>query len=190
MTESTKLIQGLKKAANYSKLGMRDLGPRSYKQGQGALLKVAYKFSEDGSVCKKKLEKVLGWSGKDVRHVAKKAERNGYVTIQDPEFKFLVSLTDKGTKVVEKRMEAEDKAADAILEALSAEERQQLETITGKICKTCEELGVDYSLIRKREGGKKCKGRDHHHEGGHEHGHHHEHCHGHGHGPKAVIVIK
>lgn len=186
MADSTKLIQNLKRAANYAKLGMRDLGPRSYKKGQGALIKVVYKFSEDGTVCKKKLEKVLGWRGKDVRHVAKKAERNGYVTIQDPEFKFLVSLTDKGQQVIEKRMKAEDRAADAILEALNDEERQQLENITAKICKTCEELGVDYSVIKERKQGKGCKK--------HEHGHGHDGqkgCCQHGHGSsKNVFIFK
>lgn len=186
MADSSKLIHDLKHAANYAKLGMRDLGPRSFKKGQGALIKVVYKFSEDGTVCKEKLERVLGWRGKDVRHVAEKTERNGYVAIQDPEYKFLVSLTDKGKQVIQKRMKAEDRAADAILEALSAEERQQLQNITEKICKTCEELGVDYSQIKERKGGKGCRKQKR--EGGRKgccgHGRRH------GHGAKAVIVIK
>ena len=170
MADSSKLIHDLKHAANYAKLGMRDLGPRSFKKGQGALIKVVYKFSEDSTVCKEKLERVLG----------------GYVTIQDPEYKFLVSLTDKGKQVIQKRMKAEDRAADAILEALSAEERQQLQNITEKICKTCEELGVDYSQIKERKGGKGCRKQKR--EGGRKgccgHGRRH------GHGAKAVIVIK
>ncbi len=192
MTDSSKLIHDLKHAANYAKLGMRDLGPRSFKKGQGALIKVVYKFSEDGTVCKEKLERVLGWRGQDVRHVAEKAERNGYVTIQDPEYKFLVSLTDKGQQVIQKRMKAEDRAADAILEALSAEERQQLQSITEKICKTCEELGVDYSQIKERKGHKGCRKQKR--AGGRKGCCERRHGHGHGcrhsHGAKAVIVIK
>lgn len=184
MADSSKLLHDLKHAANYAKLAMRDLGPRSFKRGQGALIKVVCKFSEDGTISKEKLECILGWRGKDVRHVAEKAKRNGYVTIEDPEYRFLVSLTDKGQQVIQKRMKAEDRAADAILEALSDEERQQLQAITEKICKTCEELGVDYEQIKERKGGKGCRKQR---RGGARKG-----CctNDHGHGAKAVIVIK
>ena len=61
MTDSSKLIHDLKHAANYAKLGMRDLGPRSFKKGQGALIKVVYKFSEDGTVCKEKARTCATW---------------------------------------------------------------------------------------------------------------------------------
>ena len=50
MTESSKALKSLKTAANYAKLAMHDLGPRSYKKGQGALLKVIEKFGEGGSI--------------------------------------------------------------------------------------------------------------------------------------------
>ncbi len=187
MAESTEVIKSLKKAANYTKLGMRDLGPKSFKKGQGALIKVLYKFSDEGALCKKKLEKVLGWRGKELRRVAKKAADNGYVIISDPQFKFEVSLTDKGKEVIKKRMTAEDRAADAILEALSGEERQQLLGITQKISKTCEDMGLDYSTIQKRAGhGKKhgCRRHD-------GHGHGKGCCHqGHGGSPKYVFVFE
>lgn len=208
MAESIEIIKSLKKAANYTKLGMRDLGPKSFKKGQGALIKVLYKFSDEGALCKKKLEKVLGWRGKELRRVAEKAEKNGYVTIADPQFKFEVSLTEKGTEVIKKRLSAEDRAADAILEGLTDEERQQLLTISAKISKTCEELGIDYSEIKKRRGGKHCghgkgcgrHGHGHGPEGHgkgchHGHGHGSESCkrHGHGHGshgaPEYVFVF-
>ena len=39
MSESTKAIASLKKAGNYMKLAMRKNGPRSFKRGQGALIK-------------------------------------------------------------------------------------------------------------------------------------------------------
>lgn len=166
MTESAKVIKSLKKAANYTKLGMHDLGPKSFKKGQGALIKVLYKFSDEGALCKKKLEKVLGWHGKELRRVAKKAADNGYVTIADPQYKFEVSLTDKGREVIKKRMAAEDRAADAILEGLNDEEREQLLNITAKISKTCEDLGIDYSQIKERRGhGKKHCEHHHGHEG-------------------------
>ncbi|MCI9130048.1 MAG: winged helix-turn-helix transcriptional regulator [Eggerthellaceae bacterium] len=193
MADSTKLIQGLKRAANYSKLTMRQFGPKSYKQGQGALLKVLVKFGDDGSMCKKGLEKKLNWRGKDLRHVAKKAERNGYVTIQDAEFKFIVSITDKGREVMQKRFAAEDKAADMILEGLNTEERQQLANLCEKISKNCEGLGIDYSEIKKRSGkgaghGKKGCPQGH----GEGNGQDGKCCRqeGHGHGGKYVFVFK
>lgn len=86
-----------------------------------------------------------------LRRVAKKAADNGYVTIADPQYKFEVTLTDKGKEVVQKRMAAEDRAADAILEGLSEQEREQLASITAKISQTCEELGIDYSAIKERK---------------------------------------
>jgi len=46
MSESTKAIASLKKAGNYMKLAMRKNGPRSFKRGQGALIKVIYKAGE------------------------------------------------------------------------------------------------------------------------------------------------
>lgn len=195
MSESTKAIQGLKRASNYAKLTFREFGPKSYKKGQGALLKVVYKFGEDGTINKKTAEKVLGWCGKQLRHVAKKAQRNGYITIEDPEFLFKMTLTEKGTEVIKKRMSAEDRTADTILEALNAEEVQQLINITEKISKTCEGLGIDYSVIKERKG--KCgKGSEkkhshtHTHDDGtthcHSHKHTGKHMHGHGEGPDGV----
>lgn len=173
MNNSTKALHSLKRASNYSKLAMRDFGPKSFKKGQGALLKVIYKFGEEGKINKKTAEKILGWCGKNLRHVAKKAQRNGYISIEDPEFAFAMSLTDKGTEVIKKRMDAEDRAADAILEQLSDEEIASLISITEKISDTCEGLGVDYSRIEKKQRrhhgarrGEKCCCKHHGKEGG------------------------
>lgn len=155
MPESIKAIQSLKRASNFTKLAFREFGPKSYKKGQGALLKVVYKFGEDGAINKKTAEKILNWNGRQLRHVAKKAEKNGYIAISDPEFQFQMSLTDKGTEVIKKRLAAEDRTADTVLEALSADEIQTLIALTDKISKTCEGLGVDYSRIEKKRG--KCR---------------------------------
>lgn len=212
MAESTKAVQSLKHAANYTKLAFREFGPKSYKKGQGALLKVIHKFGEDGSIEKKKAEKTLNWRGKDLRHVAKKAEKNGYITIEDPEFAFRMMLTDKGQEIVEKRLAAEDRTADTIMGALTDEEVETLIALTDKISKTCEDLGIDYSVIEKKEG-EKHHHRGHHHDGedcekhgcGHHHGHGagmghcHKHTHGCGHhhgrghrheGPQYVFVFE
>lgn len=201
MTESTNTIASLKRAANYAKLAMHQEGPRSFKRGQGALLKVIYKFGE-GSIGKDEAKKVLGWRGCDVRAVAKKAADNGYLTIESPEDGFQMSLTPMGAEIIQKRMTAEDKAADAVMEALSDAEKQQLIELCDKISKTAEEMGVDYSRIQKKHGrscGKRCnddhdgrrrgKKRCCKHEG---HGHGHGHCchHDHHDGPKYVFVFE
>ncbi len=78
MAESTMVLHQLKTAANYSKLAMHKCGPRSFKEGQGALVKVLYKFG-DGKLSLGKLKEHLGWSGHEVLAVAEKAQANGYV---------------------------------------------------------------------------------------------------------------
>ena len=193
MAESTKAIASLKKAANYTKLAMHEEGPRSFKRGQGALLKVAQKFGKSGSITKDEAKRVLGWRGCDVRDVAAIAEQNGYIEINDGEADAIYSLTDKGSQIIQKRLAAEDKAADAVMAGLSDKELSQLEAICEKIAKNCEDMGIDYSRIQKKAGKKHCKNRKHHdsHDS-HCHGHHHDHGHGHHHhhDPKCVIVIK
>ena len=86
----------------------------------------------------------------------KKAERNGYVTIGDHEYKhtYTVSLTDEGKKIAEKRVAANDKTAEEILECLSAEEVAQLNAITEKLILGIKDKGVN---------GKKKGRKAHHH---------------------------
>ena len=186
MTESTKAIASLKKAANYTKLAMHQEGPRSFKRGQGALIKVIYKFGKDGVLGKDEAKKVLGWQGGDVRAVAKKAADNGYLTIGNPKDGFTMTLTPLGTEVVKKRLAAEDKAADKLFEGVTDAEKEQLISLCNKISANAEAMGADYSLIQKRRGhrhGKKCCEK---------HGGAMEACHhGHSHGaPKYVFVFE
>ena len=186
MTASTKAIASLKKAANYTKLAMRKDGPRSFKRGQGALIKVIYKFGKDGTLGKDEAKKVLGWCGGDVRAVAKKAADNGYLTIASPKDGFIMTLTPVGTEVVKKRLAAEDKAADKLFAGLTDAEKDQFIALCDKISANAEAMGVDYARIQKRSGqrhGKQCCPKHH----GHGHGapkyvfvfgdghHHHEH---------------
>lgn len=158
MSESTKAIASLKKAANYGKLALHKDGPRSFKRGQGALTKVIYKFG-DGKLSKDEAKKVLGWEGRDVRAVAKKAADNGYLTIEQPKKGFMMVLTPLGTEVVKKRLAAEDKAADKLFEGITDAEKAQLEALCEKISKNAEAMGADYARIQKRRGrrcGQKC----------------------------------
>lgn len=195
MSESTEAVSKLKKAANYAKLAMRKDGPRSFKRGQGALLKVIYKFGE-GTLGKDEAKKVLGWRGGDVRAVAKKAADNGYLTIADPKEGFTMALTPMGTEVVKKRLAAEDKAADELLSALSADEKAQLIALCEKVSQQAEAMGADYSRIQRRHGrhcGERCcqgHGSKDRQGKGKGHGHGSTHCH-HGHGaPKYVFVFE
>ena len=197
MAESTNAIASLKKAANYTKLAMHQEGPRSFKRGQGALIKVIYKFG-NGTLGKDEAKKTLGWRGCDVRDVAKKAADNGYLTIENPEDGFTMTLTEMGTEVVKKRLQAEDKAADEVLSGLTDAEKQTLIDLCNKISDKAEEMGVDYARIQKKHGkrsGKKCcekgHGEGHKHCHKNHHGHGHDHCHGHHHdSPKYVFVFE
>ncbi|WP_251212199.1 hypothetical protein [Adlercreutzia murintestinalis] len=160
MAESTKAIASLKKAANYTKLAMRAEGPRSFKRGQGALIKVIHKFG-NGTLGKDEAKKALEWRGCDVRTVARKAEENGYLTISDAEEGFQMTLTKLGTEVVKKRLAAEDKAADAVLAGLTDAEKEQLVALCDKISATAEEMGIKYATIHKKRG-RRCARKSEH----------------------------
>lgn len=189
MAESTNAIASLKKAANYTKLAMHQEGPRSFKRGQGALIKVIYKFG-NGTLGKDEAKKTLGWRGCDVRDVAKKAADNGYLTIANPEDGFIMTLSEMGTEVIKKRLQAEDKAADEIMGSLTDAEKKTLIKLCDKISAKAEEMGVDYSIIQKKHGKKCCK-KSHDGEGRHHHGCHKHHGHGHHHdAPKYVFVFE
>ena len=149
MAESTKALSQLKKAANYAKLAMHKDGPHSYKKGQGALVKVLYKFG-DGKLTRKKLTKILGWTDDETTTVAKKAQINGYVRIKKADDKFIVILTEKGNEIVKKRLAAEDRAADEVFSLMTDQEVDELCALCEKVIDACEEMGVDYSLIKER----------------------------------------
>ncbi len=194
MTRSGKVLHQLKVASNYSKLAFHKDGPRSFKRGQGALLKVAYKFGKKGTISFRKLCKTLGWDCDEVRDTAKIAQENGYITLgKTKKGKNAVCLTAKGVEVVEKRLAAEDRAADEIMRDVTDEEREALLAITGKIIANCQAMGVDYRVIRvKPNGSRKAHiaewGGGHGHAGHRKHGHHDDHKHegrkGEGHGKK------
>ena len=150
MTTSYQALDNLKKAASYAKLAMHINGPHSYKKGQGALLKVVYKFG-NGTIKLKKLKKTLRWKQDEVIRVAKKAAKNGYVTInkKKDKTKTTVTITELGAEIIKKRLQAEDRAADEIVSKLSNVEVYKLWELTGKIIDTCKAMGIDYDMIRK-----------------------------------------
>ena len=158
MNEATATLAQLKTASKLTRLAFRKNGPKSYKRGQGALMNAL--LANDGAT-QRELVKILGWDRSALKDTVKKAERNGYVTIGDHEDKhtYTVSLTDEGKKIAEKRVAANDKTAEEILECLSAEEVAQLNAITEKLILVIKDKGVN---------GKK-KGRKAHHCHGHRH---------------------
>lgn len=153
MNEATATLAQLKKASKLTRLAFRKNGPKSYKRGQGALMNAL--LANDGAT-QRELVKILGWDRSTLKDTVKKAERNGYVTIGDHEDKhtYTVSLTDEGKKIAEKRVAANDKTAEEILECLSAEEVALLNAITEKLILGIKDKGVN---------GKKKGRKAHHH---------------------------
>ena len=171
MTKSTETLAALKRAANYSKLAMHNEGPRSFKRGQGALIKVVYKFGGKKGLTDKKLCHTLGWSCHETMAVAKKAADNGYVTIKrKDDGKHRIKLTKLGKQIIEKRLAAEDRAADAVFAYLTDDEKAQLVALCSKVSQACEDMGVDYAEIKKRPH-RHCGSHGHHRV--HRFGHHH-----------------
>ena len=168
MNDSTKTLIRMKKAGKLVRLAQRKNGPKSYKRGQGALLRT---LLENDGATQRELVVALGMNRGALKDIVRKAERNGYVTIEKTGEKkvYAVKLTDEGRKVAEKHDTAQDKAADKILEILSEEERAQLDAINEKLIVGLKEAGID----------GKGKGHKVHRHGGkckHAHGHGHGHC--------------
>ena len=142
MTEAVQTLAQLKKASKLVRLAFHKNGPKSYKRGQGALLNA---LMENDGTTQRKLVDILGMSRSELKDVVKKAERNGYVTIEDAEGKrtYAVKLTDEGRAVAQKRVEANDRTADDILSCLSEEEVAQMNAITEKLILSMKDKGVN-----------------------------------------------
>lgn len=142
MNEATASLNQLKKASKLVRLAFHKNGPKSYKRGQGALLNA---LMENDGTTQRKLVDILGMSRSELKDVVKKAERNGYVTIEDVEGKrtYAVKLTDEGRAVAQKRVEANDRTADDILSCLSEEEIAQMNAITEKLILSMKDKGVN-----------------------------------------------
>ena len=167
MNDSVKTLMKMKKASKLVRLAQRKNGPKSYKRGQGALLRAL--LEKDGAT-QRDLVAVLGLSRGALKDVVRKAERNGYVTIEKANEKktYTVKLTDEGAKVAKKHDKAQDKAADEILGVLSAEERAELDALCDKLIVGLKEAGID---------GKKKGHKAHRHHSKRAHAHAHRHCH-------------
>ncbi len=142
MSPLTKTLAQNKKATKLVRLAQRKNGPKSYRHGQGALLRV---LLENDIVTQHDLVIALGCNRSEVKGVVKKAVRNGYVTIVDDEAPktYRVVLTDEGRAIAEKREQANDRASEEILSCLSPEEIEQLDAINEKLIVSLKEQGID-----------------------------------------------
>ena len=160
MNDYTKTIAKMKKAGKLVRLAQRKNGPKSYKRGQGALLRVL--LEHDGAT-QRELVSILGVNRGILKDIARKAARNGYVTIEKTgEAKlYSVKLSKEGRKLAEKHEKAQDKTAEKILAALSNEEQAQLDAICEKLIVSLKEAGISgkkkgHKAHRKN---KKCRTR-------------------------------
>ena len=142
MNDYSKTLIKAKKASKLVRLAQRKNGPKSYKRGQGALLRV---LLENDGATQRELVVALGVNRAVLKDIVRKAKRNGYVTIEDTGEKklYAVKLTAEGRKLAEKHEAAQDKTAEKILSALSAEERAQYDEINDKLIVSLKEAGID-----------------------------------------------
>ncbi len=154
MNEAAKSLAQLKKANKLVRLAFHKNGPKSYKRGQGALLRA---LLENDGATQRELVKTLGINRSNLKDVVKKAQRNEYITIEsvDEPRTYAVKLTDLGRELAEKRVAANDRTADEILSCLTAEEVKQLEAITEKLIVAMKEKGISgkkkgYKVRRKK----------------------------------------
>lgn len=154
MNEAAKSLAQLKKANKLVRLAFHKNGPKSYKRGQGALLRA---LLENDGATQRELVKTLGINRSNLKDVVKKAQRNEYVTIEnvDEPRTYAVKLTDLGRELAEKRVAANDRTADEILSCLTAEEVKQLDAITEKLIVAMKEKGISgkkkgYKVRRKK----------------------------------------
>ena len=154
MNEAAKSLAQLKKANKLVRLAFHKNGPKSYKRGQGALLRA---LLENDGATQRELVKTLGINRSNLKDVVKKAQRNEYVTIEsvDEPRTYAVKLTDLGRELAEKRVAANDRTAEESRSCLTAEEVKQLDAITEKLIVAMKEKGISgkkkgYKVRRKK----------------------------------------
>ena len=160
MSHATKTLKQLRKATKLTNRTFHKEGPKSYKKGQGALLKVL--LAADGQMASTDLVERLGFDRRYLKDVVLKSVRAGFVTMEDVpgERAYTVALTEEGKALAEKRCAAQAEVADHIMEALTPEEAEQLNALTEKLIVHCKEMGAHgdrkHGRMRRR-GKKRCR---------------------------------
>ena len=117
MNDYTKTLMKMKKTGKLVRLAQRKNGPKSYKRGQGALLRTLLKM--DGAT-QRELCVALGLNRGALKDIVRKAKRNDYVEIDKKgDRTYTVTLTAEGRKLAEKHEAAQDKTAEKILAVLT-----------------------------------------------------------------------
>lgn len=160
MTKATKTLKQLRKAAKLTNRTFRKEGPKSYKKGQGALLKVLH--CSGGEMVSTELVDKLGYDRRYLKDVVRKAVRSGYAALEDVpgERAYLVRITPEGDAVAEKRCAAQSDVAERVLSALTPEEVEQLNILTEKIIVQCKEMGAHGA---RKHGRRHGQGKRRHH---------------------------
>lgn len=142
MSQATKTLKQLRRAAKLTNRAFHKEGPKSYKKGQGALLKVLH--TAGGEMTSLDLVDRLGFDRRYLKDVVRKAVRGGYATMEDIEGQraYTVRITPEGDELAEKRCAAQSEVADRILSALTPEEVEQLNALTEKVIHQCKDMGV------------------------------------------------
>ena len=156
MSKQTKTLAQLKKSAKLVNRTFHKNGPKSYKRGQGALLKVLH--MNEGSMTSRELVDALSFDRAELKAVVKKAVRNGYVTMADSDQPrtYEVSLTELGDQIAEKRCAAHSEVAEKLLADFSDEEIEQLNALTEKLILAAKAQGA-HGKRRSVKAACKCK---------------------------------
>ena len=156
MSKQTKTLAQLKKSSKLVIRAFHKNGPKSYKRGQGALLKVLHKH--EGAMTSRELVDVLSFDRAELKAVVKKAVRNGYVEMYDVEQPrtYKVTLTQLGEEIAEKRCAKHTEVAGNLLADFSDEEIEQLNALTEKLILAAKAQGA-HGKRRSVKAGCKCK---------------------------------
>lgn len=176
MAKMIKTIAKMKKANDLTNLAFHKMGPKSFKNGVGALIIALHKA--DGTMTQRELVDVLGMGRKGVKTIVKKAARKDLVVIGDHEEKktYTVSLTDEGKAVAEKRVAADKAVAAKVLDGLTDEEIQELNAICDKIIINVKGMGIKGKKRRAYKHNHHCRKHAPKHGCHGHHGHHGDKC--------------
>ena len=133
MSNAQKTIAKLKKTSDLANLAFHKNGPKSFKNGIGAMIVALYRA--DGTMTQRELGDVLGMGRKGVKTIVKKGVRSELVTMGESDEKktYTVSLTEEGKAVAAKRMAADKAVAEQVLDGITAEELEQFTAVCDKI---------------------------------------------------------
>ena len=142
MNDAYKTLAKVKKANKLTRLAFRKNGPKSFTRGQGKLLNA---LMEQDGLTQRDLVVILGVTRSELKAVVKRAERNGFVKLVDVEEPrtYTVFITELGREVAAKRIAANDKTAQAIVDILTPEEVAQLDAIAEKLIVGIKAMGIN-----------------------------------------------